>query len=55
MPIFPKPSSQQRSKKGHRIEPYPKTDSGIRDIDLAPELSTLLKELRRELHESLSI
>ena len=27
---------QQRSKKGHGIESYPKTDAGIRDIDLAP-------------------
>jgi integrase len=35
---------QQRNKKGHHIAPYPKTDSGIRDIDLAPELSALLKE-----------
>lgn len=35
---------QQRSKKGHRMETYPKTDSGIRDIDLTPELSVLLKE-----------
>ena len=35
---------QQRSKKGHRIETYPKTDSGIRDVDLAPELSALLKD-----------
>jgi integrase len=35
---------QQRSKKGHRIEAYPKTDAGIRDIDLAPELSALVKD-----------
>jgi integrase len=35
---------QQRSKKGHRIETYPKTDSGIRDVDLTPELSALLKD-----------
>jgi integrase len=35
---------QQRSKKGHRIETYPKTDSGIRDIDLAPKLSALLRD-----------
>jgi integrase len=35
---------QQRSKKGNGIEPYPKTDSGVRDIDLAPVLAALLKE-----------
>lgn len=35
---------QQRSKKGNGIEPYPKTDSGVRDIDLAPALAALLKE-----------
>jgi hypothetical protein len=35
---------QQRSKKGHRIETYPKTDSGIRDVDLPPKLSALLKD-----------
>jgi len=34
---------QQRSKKGHKIEPYPKTDAGIRDIDLAPALAALIK------------
>lgn len=35
---------QQRSKKGHRIECYPKTDAGMRDIDLAPELAALLRD-----------
>jgi hypothetical protein len=35
---------QQRSKKGHRTETYPKTDSGIQDIDLASELSALLRD-----------
>src|SRR6202035_4588702 len=35
---------QQRSKKGHKIEPYPKTDAGIRDIDLHPDLAVLVKE-----------
>lgn len=35
---------QQRSKKGHKIESYPKTDSGIRDIDLHPDLAVLVKE-----------
>jgi hypothetical protein len=35
---------QQRSKKGNGIEPYPKTDSGVRDIDLAPSLAALLKD-----------
>ena len=35
---------QRRSKKGHKIEPYPKTDSGIREIDLAPALATLLRK-----------
>jgi integrase len=35
---------QQRSKKGHRIELYPKTDAGIRDIDLHRDLATLVKE-----------
>ena len=34
---------QQRSKKGHGIESYPKTDAGIRDIDLAPALAALVK------------
>ena len=34
---------QQRSKKGTGIEPYPKTDAGFRDVDLAPALSDLLK------------
>ena len=27
---------QQRSKKGTGIEPYPKTDAGLRDVDLDP-------------------
>jgi integrase len=35
---------QQRSKKGHGIESYPKTDAGIRDIDLDPALAALVKE-----------
>ncbi len=35
---------QQRSKKGNGIEPYPKTDSGVRDIDLAPGLVALLND-----------
>jgi len=35
---------QQRSKKGHGIESYPKTDAGIRDIDLAPALAALVKK-----------
>jgi integrase len=35
---------QQRSKKGHRIESYPKTDAGIRDIDLDPALAALVKK-----------
>ena len=35
---------QQRSKKGHKIEPYPKTDAGIRDIDLPPDLAALVNE-----------
>jgi hypothetical protein len=35
---------QQRSKKGNGIEPYPKTDSGVRDIDLAPALAALVKD-----------
>jgi hypothetical protein len=35
---------QQRSKKGNRIETYPKTDSGMQDIDLAPEPSAPLKD-----------
>lgn len=34
---------QQRSKKGHKIEAYPKTDAGIRDIDLDPILAMLVK------------
>ncbi len=33
---------QQRSKKGHEIEPYPKTDAGVRDIDLDPALAALV-------------
>jgi integrase len=35
---------QQRGKKGHKIESYPKTDAGIRDIDLAPALAALVKK-----------
>jgi integrase len=35
---------QQRSKKGHKIESYPKTDAGIRDIDLDPALAALVKK-----------
>jgi integrase len=35
---------QQRSKKGHKIEPYPKTDAGIRDIHLHPDLASLVNE-----------
>ena len=35
---------QQRSKKGHKIESYPKTDAGIRDIDLAPALAALVRK-----------
>jgi integrase len=35
---------QQRSKKGHKIEKYPKTDAGIRDVDLHPDLVVLVKE-----------
>lgn len=35
---------QQRSKKGNGIEPYPKTDSGVRDIDLAPALAALMMD-----------
>lgn len=34
---------QQRSKKGTGIEPYPKTDAGLRDVDLDPALASLLK------------
>lgn len=34
---------QQRSKNGNHIVPYTKTDAGVRDIDLAPKLSALLK------------
>jgi integrase len=37
-------SRQQRSKKGHKIEAYPKTDAGIKDIDLHPDLAVLVKE-----------
>jgi integrase len=33
---------QQRTKKGSGIEPYPKTDAGFRDVDLAPALALLL-------------
>jgi integrase len=35
---------QQRSKKGNRIEPYPKTDAGLRDVDLDPALASMLKD-----------
>jgi integrase len=35
---------QQRSKKGHGIETYLKSDSALRDIDVAPALAALLKE-----------
>jgi integrase len=35
---------QQRRKKGNGIEPYPKSDSGVRDIDLAPVLAALMKD-----------
>jgi hypothetical protein len=35
---------QQRSKNGHKIEPHPKTDAGIRDIDLHPNLASLVNE-----------
>src|SRR6266436_1410384 len=35
---------QQRSKKGHKIESYPKTDAGIRDIDLDPALAEVVKK-----------
>ena len=35
---------QQRSKKGHKIEAYPKTDAGIRDVDLDPDLAVLVRE-----------
>jgi integrase len=38
---------QQRSKKGNRIEPYPKTDAGVRDADLDPALTLLLKNYIR--------
>jgi hypothetical protein len=30
---------QQRSKKGHKIEKFPKKDAGIRDIGLHPDLA----------------
>jgi hypothetical protein len=30
--------------KGHKIEPYPKTDAGIRNIDLHPDLAGLVNE-----------
>jgi len=36
---------QQRSKKGHTIEAYPKTDAGIRDVDLHPDLAVLVNSL----------
>ena len=35
---------QQRSKKGHGIETYLKSDSGIRDVDAVPALAALVKE-----------
>ena len=35
---------QQRSKKGRGIEPFPKTDTGFRDVDLSPLLATLLNQ-----------
>jgi integrase len=35
---------QQRSKKGHGIETYLKSDSAIRDVDLVPALAALVKE-----------
>src|SRR5260370_2830349 len=35
---------QQRRKKGHEIESYPKTDAGIRDIDLDPALAALVRK-----------
>src|SRR5260370_8715942 len=35
---------QQRSKRGHEIESYPKTDAGIRDIDLDPALAALVRK-----------
>lgn len=38
-------------KKGNHIEPYAKTNAGVRDIDLAPELSALLKEYIGERKE----
>lgn len=34
---------QQRSKKGRRIELYPKSDAGFRDVDLDPALALLVK------------
>jgi len=34
---------QQRSKKGTGIEPYPKTETGFRDVDIDPALASLLK------------
>lgn len=36
--------SQQRSKKGHQIECYTKTEAGKREIDLHPDLAKLLRE-----------
>lgn len=34
---------QQRGKRG-TVEPYPKTDSGFREIDLCPALASILRE-----------
>lgn len=35
---------QQRSKKGHGIETYLKSDSALRDVDVVPTLAALVKE-----------
>ena len=35
---------RQRSNKGHRIETYPKTNAGIGEIDLTPELGCTVKD-----------
>ena len=43
---------QQRSKKGHKIEPYPKTDAGIRDVDLHPDLAALRRKKIRKKGEN---
>ncbi len=40
----PPQAGWSRRKKGNGIEPYPKTDSGVRDIDLAPALAALVKD-----------